>query len=102
MVIKYNINISEEAIIDNLNRMTNQIFKLLPLREEESDWLTPLRNLILEISGMERLVDNSLLFSLLCKLEMLITLTDKDDFLTFRKLIFECLNLLKQIKEDFE
>lgn len=100
MVIKYNIEIAEDGIIENINRITNQIFKLLPSREEGSDWETPLHNLILEVGGMNRLlVDQTILFSLLCKMESLLTLTEEDDFLDFRKLIFECLGLMKNLKE---
>ena len=50
MVLKYDIEISNEAISNTLDRLTNQIFKLLPLREEGGDWQTPLKNLILEIT----------------------------------------------------
>ena len=99
MVIKYDIDIAEDAVLENLNRITNQIFKLLPSREEGGDWETPLRNLILEVSGMNRLLDDqTILFSLLCKMESLLTLTEEDDFLDFRKLIFECLGLMGTLK----
>ena len=37
MLIKYDIDISEEAIKENLKRITNQIYKLLPNREEGID-----------------------------------------------------------------
>ena len=100
MVIKYDIDIDKKAISDNLDRLTNQIFKLLPSREEGGDWKPPLQNLILEVAGMSRLLNNHTnLFSLLCKMESLLTLTDDDDFLDFRKLIFECLSICNEIKE---
>lgn len=99
MVLKYNIEIADEAINENIDRIINQIFKLLPSREEGSDWQTPLQNLILEVGGMNRLMGGQVtLFSLLCKMEALTTLTNEDDFLAFRKIIFECLSLLKQLK----
>ena len=99
MVLKYNIEIAEENIIENIDRIINQIFKLLPLREEGGDWEAPLNNLILEVGGMNRLlIDQTILFSLLCKMEALTVLTEKEDYLVFRKLIFECLGLLKQLK----
>ena len=103
MVIKYNIDIAGSAIIENINRIINQIFKLLPLREEGGDWATPLHNLILEVSGMGNLLnDQIILFSLLCKMEALTTLSNEEDYLDFRKLIFECLGLLKQIKMTYQ
>lgn len=103
MIFKYDINFDKDAVIRNINRITDRIFKLLPSREEGGDWETPLKNLILEIVGMDQLwIDQTNLFSLLCKLEALQTLTDENDFFIFRKLIFECLSLLTQIKEEIK
>lgn len=99
MVLKYDIDIAGDAIAENIDRIINQIFKLLPFREEGGDWETPLHNLILEVGGMSELLsDQTILFSLLCKMEALTTLTEENDYLDFRKLIFECLGLLKQLK----
>ena len=103
MVFKYELYFDKEAIENNIDRLTNQIFKLLPSREEGEDWVTPLQNLILEITGMKALwIDQPKLFSLLCRLEALLSLTEEEDFLAFRKLIFESLSLLKQIKEELK
>lgn len=100
VILKYNLEFDNDAIKRNLDRITNQIFKLLPCREEGGDWRTPLQNLILEIVGMKALqIDQTNLFSLLCRLEALLTLTDDSDFIYFRKLIFECLGLVGQIKK---
>ena len=91
---------SKKAVIVNIDRITNQIFKLLPSREEGGDWITPLNNLIVEITGMSSLlIDQVNLFSLLCKLEGLLTLTEEKDFYQFRKIIFECLRLINDIKK---
>jgi hypothetical protein len=100
MVIKYNSEIDTAAIIKNLDRLTNQIFKLLPNREEGGDWRTPLENIILELAGMDKLLlDHVTLFSLLCKLEALLDLDKEEDFLLFRKTIFECLGMLNGVKK---
>ena len=103
MDFKYGLYFEKEAILNNIDRITNQIFKLLPSREEGEDWVTPLQNLILEIIGMKALwIDQTKLFSLLCRLEALSSLTEEEEFLAFRKLIFESLSLLKQIKEELQ
>jgi hypothetical protein len=102
MLIKYDIEIDNQAILNNIDRITNQIFKLLPSREEGGEWLIPLQNLILEVGGMTSLLNQTLLFSLLSKLETLTTLDKKEDFLSFRKMIFECLSLLTQLKEEIQ
>lgn len=99
MVIKYGIDIDNDAIIKNIDRITNLIFKLLPSREEDSEWVVPLQNLIVEIGGMNRLLcDQTILFTLLCKMESLLTLTKEEDFYLFRKVIFECLGLCNSLK----
>ena len=99
MVIKYNAEFENEAIGKNLERITNLTFKLLPNREEGNDWKTPLQSLIIELAGMARLLDQTSLFSLLCKMEGLQTLQSEDDFLKFRRTIFDCLNILQDIKK---
>lgn len=98
MVIKYDAYINDFDIISNIDRITNLIFKLLPCREEGGEWKAPLENLIVELAGMSRLLDNKELFSVLCKLEGLLTLTGEDDFMQYRKTIFECLSQLNRIK----
>lgn len=100
MYIKRNtIDIDNTAIIDNLNRLVNQTYKLLPNREENIDWQTPLSTIIEEIAGMTHLLNHTLVFSLLCKLEGLYLLVKEEDFHLYRRTIFECLNLLQKIKE---
>lgn len=101
MVIKkYDIDIQKKAIIKNLDRITNQIFKLLPNREEGQDWKTPLENLIIELGGMAELLEDQVdLFSLLCKMQALFSLDAEEDFPSFRKVIFECLSLITEVKK---
>lgn len=50
------------AIQKNLMRLINQIYKLLPQREEEKDWKTPLSTIIEELLGMIDLLDQEKLF----------------------------------------
>lgn len=99
MVIKYYVDIEDNAVKNNLKRITNQIYKLLPNREEGSDWEKPLSTLIEELAGMNRLLldQHEDLFSLLCKLEGLFTLTEEDDFFLYRRTIFECLGLMNSL-----
>lgn len=100
MIIKYECDIQTEAICANLKRITNQIYKLLPLREEGGNWEKPLLTIIEEMAGMSRLLfdQHETLFLLLCKLEGLFTLTEEDDFESYRRTIFDCLGLINGIK----
>ena len=95
--LKYNAIINNSAIDDNLKRITNQIYRLLPVREE---WKKPLITLIEELSGMDSLLidQHTILFSLLCKLEGLLILDE--DFQLFKRTIFESLNLVSNLREQ--
>lgn len=101
MVLKYNIDMENKTIDNSIKKLTNQIYKLLPSREENLDWETPLETIMVELAGMDRLFigQQNIFFSLLCKLEGLFTLTNEDDFLLFRRTIFECLSLVSVLKE---
>ena len=100
MVLKYDMDISNEAINKNLTRLTNQIYKLLPMREEGNDWKTPLITIIEEFAGMSSILkeNETQLFSLLCKLEGLMIF--ENDFFLYRRTIFECLNMVGGLKKD--
>lgn len=102
MVIKYGIDIPVETIQFNLKRLVNQVYKLLPVREEGGDWIKPLSTILEELTGMSYLVETIDFFPLLCKLEGLASLTHEDDFTLFRRTVFECLNLLNEVSQDVE
>lgn len=103
MVLKYDTNVKDEAVVANIKKLTNQVFALLPSREEGVDWEKPLATILEELSGMDRLFENhhaAIFFPLLCKLEGLFTLTEERDFLLFRGTIFECLGLLSRLAKE--
>lgn len=102
MLLKYDMNIDINAIQINLKRLTNQVYKLLPVREEGGDWQPPLKSIIEELAGMDRMFlgQHSTLFKLICKLEGLFDLTQQDDFMLYRSIIFECLNLLSDLQKN--
>ena len=100
---KFNYNIKEEIIAKDLRYVTNQIYKLLPLREENEDWQKQLETVMLYLKGIQKLFDNcqDLFFPILCKLAGLETLTKEEDYPLYRKTVFECLGLLKEIQNGF-
>ena len=102
MLLKYNINIQNSVISNRLQNLINQTYKLLPSREEGLDWQKPLETILEELIGMKRLIGekySEIFFPLLNKLEGLYSLTKEDDFLCYRRTIFECLGLMNELKE---
>lgn len=100
---KYNINFSQGIIRNDIKRIINQVYKLLPMREQESDWEKPLQTIIEQLVGMKRLFlgwqEQSFLI-LICKLQGMFELTQSVDFSIYRRTIFECLSLLGDMKKN--
>ena len=77
----------------NIMRLTNQLWKLIPMKEHEENWQKQLDTVILEITGLnEILILNPVLTSLLSKLEGLRVMDI--EFVLYRKTVFEAINLL--------
>lgn len=103
MILKYDIEIETTDIVAYLARLTNQIYKLLPSREEGLNWQKSLNMLLIEIKGFNSLLSNhSIVLALISKLEGLSLLTDEDDFMVFRSIVFDCLGLLETIKKQLQ
>ncbi len=102
MIVKYNLEIDKENIDSFLKRAINLTYKLLPLREEGGDWQKPLQTIIEELVGLNRLLFDfqTDLFLVICKLEGLFTLVSEQDFPLYRRIIFECLSLLNEVKHE--
>ncbi len=99
MEAKYNLNLSPAAVTENLNRILNQIYKLLPMREEGEDWTKPLETIIEELAGLYELLNKQevLFIQIISKMEGLLLLKEEKKFFLFRRLIFECLNLMGEL-----
>lgn len=101
MLTQYDVEIDNNIIISNLNRIQSQIFALLPMREEEKDWQKPLETLAVELLGMQKLfLQLNDLVSLVCKLLGLLDKDKEEDFYLYRRTIFECCGLVNKLKEQ--
>ncbi len=92
LLTKYGIA-EVEDMQKNIMRLTNQLWKLIPMKEHEEDWQKQLDTVILEIVGLnEILIFTPSLLTLLSKLEGL-KLIDIP-FVLYRKTVFEAISLL--------
>lgn len=96
METKYGMRVEKVDFELYLITLKNKIYKLLPLKEERLDWSKYLNTVIVEVSGLNELFDNQpQLISLLAKLEGLYRL---EDFMLYRRTIFECLNIVEDLR----
>lgn len=91
---KYNMDFSVEDLEPNISRLTNQMWKLLPMLENNEDWEKQLDTVILEVAGMSEIfLKDPQFLQLLAKLEGL--KVSFENFRLFRKTIFESISLLR-------
>ena len=92
---KYEIEFSQEIIQKTVRRLTNQLWKLIPMRENDEDWYKQLQTVTLEIAGLNELFISPIFLQLLSKLEGL--QIKEVSFEWYRKTIFECINILQEL-----
>lgn len=92
---KYGLEIREEDCVKNVQRLTNQLWKLIPMREHEEDWQKQLETVILEIVGLDEIFIEPSFIQLLSKLEGL--RREEVDFELYRKTVFESISLLRGV-----
>ena len=96
---KYNFEFSGEMIEKNVMRLTNQIWKLIPMKEHEEDWKKQLDTVIIEIAGLNEIfIECPQFLQSLSKLEGL-KVTEDIEFSLYRKTVFEVINLVQEFKK---
>ena len=97
---KYGFEFAEEAKEQDSKRLINQLWKLIPMRENGEDWNMQLSVVIEEISGLIKIYNDKLEgLVLLSKLEGL-TSDVCGDFMIYRKTVFKCIDLLSQVLKN--
>ena len=92
---KYDINFSEEDLLKNVRRLTNQLWKLIPMREHGENWQKQLDTVILEFVGLNEIFVGPTFLQTLSKLEAL--RVSDTTFELYRKTIFECISLIQEL-----
>jgi hypothetical protein len=87
------MGVPKEVLSEDVSRLINQIWKLIPMREKNENWKNHLNNIIVEISGLYSVLDLDGLI-LISKLEGLRNLDL--DFLTYRSIVFRSITLLNR------
>ncbi len=99
MVAEYDkVDYPLDSIDQNVTRLTNQIWKLIPMREHEEDWKKQLDTVNIEIAGLGVIFASFPQYlSIRAKLEGIKEIDTSFDL--YRRTIFECINLLQEVKK---
>lgn len=102
MIDNFGINIASESVERNITRLTNQIWKLIPMKENNEDWEKQLDTVNLEIAGLGVIFAAKPQFlTLRAKLEGIKTQSNIE-FELYRKTVFECLTLLTDVRKTLQ
>lgn len=94
------IRINDDFFCNEIKRLINQIWKLIPMRENGEDWKQQIDTIFLEISGLQEGFRKYLSFlEILSKLEGLYMV--ETNFFKFRSEVFSIINLLEGAKEQW-
>ena len=97
---KYIFDFPYEIVEIEVQRLTNQLWKLIPMKENDEDWQRQLDNTIIEITGLQEIfLNNPLFLQLLAKLEGL-RLSEDVEFSLYRKNVFDAIDLLQEFKDE--
>lgn len=93
--------IDDDVLRFNVKRLTNQVYRLLPAKEEGNDWVKPLETCIIELLGLGDLIaDQPKFLMLVSKLDGLRVSKDDIEFPLYRRTIFECCGILNKIEKE--
>lgn len=84
----------------DLHRLVNQIWKLLPMRENEENWQKQLNSVLNELYGLHYMFSGQLDFLILIsKLEGLV---ETDNFMTYRMVVFSAISILTELANKYD
>ena len=98
LLTKYSFLVPIEEVNKEVKRLTNQLWKLIPMREHEEDWQKQLDTVILEIAGLNEIFISVSFIQLLSKLEGM--RVQDTNFELYRKTIFESISLLQELNRN--
>lgn len=90
---KYGFYFELEDIKTNVRRLTNQLWKLIPMRENNEDWKKQLDTVIIEIAGLNEIFCGPHFLQTLSKLEGL--KIEDTTFDLYRRTVFEAISLIQ-------
>lgn len=94
------IHITDNFFSNEIIRLINQVWKLIPMREKGEDWKQQIDTVFLEISGLQEGFRKYISFlEILMKLEGLYTI--ETNFFRFRAEVFSIITLLEEAKKQW-
>lgn len=93
-----NITLPQSMVETYISRLTNQVWKLIPMKENQENWIGQLDTVIVELFGLKAL-SSSTDEKFLTLVSKLMGLKEMEiEFSIYRKTVFECISLLREMR----
>ena len=96
LITKYNFEIPAASFAADINRLTNQLWKLIPMRENNEDWQNQVDTVLIELIGLNEILEIDEKFLILISKREGLKIHEVD-FHIYRKTVFETISLLREI-----
>ena len=101
MMSKYGYNISNMTLSNEKKRLINQIWKLIPMRENNENWEKQIDSVLIELNGLHEIFSESVSFiTVIASLEGIRALGAQCSFENFRRTIFEIIDAIGNLFYD--
>ena len=105
MMTIYDVEISRDVMVKRVNELVNQFYKILPLRENESNTLSQYAgSLLREMLGMKQLLvewhNDGQYASLLGILQFIVD-NPNCDVATVKSDVFKAINIIKRLQKKY-
>lgn len=87
-------------VVKDIRRLINQVWKLLPMRENNEDWQKQLNSVIVEIRGLHRMFGGELNF--LITLSKLEGLMETENLPIYRSTVFSIISLMTEMVRNID
>lgn len=91
----HKVEFPNSVVVQDLRRLINQIFKLIPLREEQGDWQHKIDTVLVELYGLHAMFGDQLDFLKL--ISILEGLKLYGNFEVYRGQVFNAITLLTEL-----
>lgn len=91
----YDNEFDDTLVAKDLRRLVNQIWKLLPMKENEEDWQKQLDSVLIELRGLHAMFGGELDFLIL--ISQLEGLRAADTFMLYRTMVFNAISTMTEL-----
>lgn len=86
--------VEKQVVANDISRLINQVWKLIPMRENNENWKKQIDFLLVEVRGLQALFNEHLDFLIIISSLEGLRSSDDIEFVHYRSVVFSIISLL--------